>query len=179
MLWPERREKDPVIGSKVPFPSKIDRTDAKSWIEIPKSFQPNLLVGLLNLGKLLFPWAVDQNGGLKIGPLPKGMPIGLLTNLDLDPGDGTLAQRLHRDELFAELAKHAKTDFKNAQNLSDDQLQSAFNNLTDTLLKLSKCPDLIVNRGHYFGTDMLDSKENEPGLSDSDKNALIAFLKTF
>jgi hypothetical protein len=44
------------------------------------------------------------------------------------------------------------------------------------MLELSKCPDFIVNRGHYFGTDY--SKE-EPGLSDSDKNALIALLKTF
>ncbi len=179
MLWPERREKDAVIGAKVPFPSKIDRTTAKSWIEIPKSFQPDVLAGLLDLGKLLFPWAIDQNGGLKIGPLPEGMPIGLLTNLDIDPGDGTLGQRLHRDKLFLELAVHAKSDFRQAQNLSDTQLQTAFNNLTDTLLQLSKCPDLIVNRGHYFGTDMLDPKENEPGLSDSDKNALIAFLKTF
>jgi hypothetical protein len=34
---------------------------------------------------------------------------------------------------------------------------------------VSNCPDFEVNRGHDFGTD----------LSDSDKNALIAFLKTF
>ena len=39
----------------------------------------------------------------------------------------------------------------------------------DELLGLSKCPDLIVNRGHYFGRD----------LSDADKRALIGFLKTF
>ncbi len=37
------------------------------------------------------------------------------------------------------------------------------------LLSVSKCPDFIVNKGHYFGTN----------LSDSDKNALIEFLKTF
>jgi hypothetical protein len=39
----------------------------------------------------------------------------------------------------------------------------------DEMLALSKCPDLIVNRGHYFGRD----------LSDEDKRALIGFLKTF
>ena len=40
----------------------------------------------------------------------------------------------------------------------------------------------MVNRGHYFGTDMLKDTEDfpgEPGLSDSDKKALIEFLKTF
>ena len=45
----------------------------------------------------------------------------------------------------------------------------------DDLLAVSKCPDFIVNRGHYFGTEYF---KEEPGLSDSDKHALIAFLKT-
>ena len=39
----------------------------------------------------------------------------------------------------------------------------------DRLLALDKCPDLIVNRGHYFGSN----------LEDADKRALIALLKTF
>jgi len=34
----------------------------------------------------------------------------------------------------------------------------------------------VVNRGHYFGTSQL---QEEPGLSDDDKRALIEFLKTF
>jgi hypothetical protein len=37
----------------------------------------------------------------------------------------------------------------------------------------------VVNRGHYFGTDQLNKDENERGLSDEDKRALIEFLKTF
>jgi hypothetical protein len=43
-------------------------------------------------------------------------------------------------------------------------------------MDLSKCPDYIVNRGHYFGTSFF---QEEPGLSDAEKNALIEFLKTF
>jgi hypothetical protein len=43
-------------------------------------------------------------------------------------------------------------------------------------MALSKCPDLIVNRGHYFGTSY---STEEPPLSDDDKRALIEFLKTF
>ena len=57
------------------------------------------------------------------------------------------------------------------------------------MLALSKCPDFVVNRGHYFGTaefnrqDGLSADEKafgkEPELDDADKRALIAFLKTF
>jgi hypothetical protein len=43
-------------------------------------------------------------------------------------------------------------------------------------MDLSKCPDYVVNRGHYFGTSAF---AEEPGLSDNDKRALIEFIKTF
>ena len=46
----------------------------------------------------------------------------------------------------------------------------------DQMLALSKCPDFVVNKGHYFGTSLLTE---EPGLSDADKRALIGFVKTF
>jgi hypothetical protein len=44
------------------------------------------------------------------------------------------------------------------------------------MLKLSKCPDFVVNRGHYFGTNL---SPDGSALSDDDKRALIEFLKTF
>jgi hypothetical protein len=47
------------------------------------------------------------------------------------------------------------------------------------LLTLSKCPDFIVNKGHYFGTAYLPATEGELPLLDADKRALIEFLKTF
>ena len=40
---------------------------------------------------------------------------------------------------------------------------------------MSKCPDYVINKGHYFGTEYF---AEEPGLSDSQKRDLIAFLKT-
>jgi hypothetical protein len=42
-------------------------------------------------------------------------------------------------------------------------------NLVPDLLKISKCPDFVLDRGHYFGTT----------LPAEDKLALIDFLKTF
>ena len=53
---------------------------------------------------------------------------------------------------------------------------SLFTNLKDQLLSVSKCPDFVVNRGHYFGTRYF---KEEPGLSDQDKRALIEYVKTF
>jgi hypothetical protein len=188
MLWPEKREKDSIIGDKVrdpdlpgnPFlPSRIDRTTKNSYVKIRFGFLPRLLADFLKLDKLFLPSIEDQEG-LKIGPIPAGTPVGLLSNLDFDPGEHlSLGDRLKRDLTILKLKNRAKSDLKRAQGLPDDQLQANFNNLTDLLLDLSKCPDFIVNRGHYFGTDLLGKSEGEPGLSDPDKRALIAFLKTF
>jgi hypothetical protein len=55
------------------------------------------------------------------------------------------------------------------QGASDEEARKIFSNAGEQLFALSKCPDYVVNRGHYFGSN----------LSDGDKKALIAFLKTF
>ena len=52
---------------------------------------------------------------------------------------------------------------------SDEQARQVFSNVARPLYELSRCPDYVVNRGHYFGSR----------LPDQDKRALIAFLKTF
>ena len=52
---------------------------------------------------------------------------------------------------------------------TDEQARQVFSNVGEQLFALSKCPDYVVNRGHYFGSN----------LGDADKKALIAFLKTF
>ena len=44
-----------------------------------------------------------------------------------------------------------------------------------SLLAISKCPDYVINKGHYFGTNLFP---DEPGLSDDEKRDLIGFLKT-
>jgi hypothetical protein len=46
------------------------------------------------------------------------------------------------------------------------------------MMKLSKCPDYIVNRGHYFGTSYF-TREKDIALTADQKKALIEFLKTF
>jgi len=182
MLWPETREKDsdPTVAQKLgPLPSRIDRTTADSYVSIPYGFQPDALADFVKFDQVFLRTVKDSNG-LKIGPIPKGTPVGLLANLDLDPGERlSLKDRIKRDALILKLATLAKVDLKTAQGLEGDQLRQHFANLTDTLLQLSKCPDFIVNRGHYFGTDFKYEENQAPGLSDRDKEALIAFLMTF
>ena len=39
MLWPERREKDALLGDKIP--GKIDRTTARSWLRLPARVLPD------------------------------------------------------------------------------------------------------------------------------------------
>jgi hypothetical protein len=59
---------------------------------------------------------------------------------------------------------------------SDEELRKIFANAKEPLMKLNKCPDFVVNRGHYFGNKQIG---DEPALSDDDKSALIEFIKTF
>ncbi len=55
------------------------------------------------------------------------------------------------------------------QKLDDHAAKKVFAHLSPKLIKANKCPDFIEDKGHYFGTN----------LSDSDKRALIEYLKTF
>ena len=76
-----------------------------------------------------------------------------------------------------------------ADDSADDaSLRAHYANLREPLMKLSKCPDFMVNRGHYFGTAQFNQRAGmtadergygtEPVLADPQKRALIAFLKT-
>ena len=174
MLWPEKRDKDPVLGDKVP--GLIDRTTASSYLRVPVGYLPPFAPDLAPLLKALAP-AVVGKGGLEIGPIPKGTPVNLLANLNVLPDSQTLPQKLAHDQQLLELLVKIKHDLLALPaNATDEQATAVFKNLAGPMLALSKCPDFVVNRGHYFGTDRF---KEEPGLSDADKRALIEFLKTF
>ncbi len=174
MLWPERRDKDSLLPDKLP--GTIDRTTQQSFITIPGGFVPPSLRPLLSPGSRFLP-AVFGDDSIRIGPIPKGTPVDLLANLDL-LGEGVpLAQRPARQERVIKLLVKLKLDLASLPaNASDEQAKQVFANLVPEMLALSKCPDYVANRGHYFGTSYF---AEEPALSDSDKRALIEFIKTF
>ena len=173
MLWPETREKDSLLPQ---LPGTIDRTTETSYLTIPAGYLPDLLGPLLGVGHRLLP-AVFGEGEVRIGPIPKGTPVNLLANLDL-LGEGLEGdQKLQHQKRVADLLLKMQHDLAALPaGATDDDAKRVFANLVPDLLALSKCPDYIVNRGHYFGTSEFSE---EPGLSDDDKRALIAFLETF
>jgi len=110
-----------------------------------------------------------NDGGLEIGPIPSGMPVGLLSNLSPLPETDDLQERLAHDRDILKLLVTLIRDLKALPHgATEAQARQVFMNLAEPLFRLSKCPDYVVNRGHYFGAT----------LSDTDKLALIAFLKT-
>lgn len=174
MLWPERRDKDSLLPDRVP--GKIDRTTETSYIRIASGFLPDYLRPLLSPLQRLFPAFVEDEG-LVLGPVPKGTPVGLLSNLDLlGEGLGPEEKITHQQRVLDLLLKMKHDLAALPANATDEEAKKIFSNLVPELLALSKCPDYVVNRGHYFGTSYF---AEEPALSDEDKRALIEFLKTF
>lgn len=174
LLWPEKRQQDALLAGKIP--GAIDRTTEKSYIRIQPGYLPDNLKPLQSTGQRLLP-AVFSNGGVVLGPVPKGTPVDLLANIDL-LGEGTTpAEKLRHQQKVLDLLLKMKHDLEALPpDASDDQLNKTFANLVPGLIELSKCPDYIVNRGHYFGTSYF---KEEPALSDDDKRALIEYMKTF
>jgi hypothetical protein len=123
--------------------------------------------------------AVFGDSGVDIGPIPVGTPVNLLTNLSLVSESGDTTDKFAQAKKALDLVLKIKRDLKALpKEASDEEARKVFANLRGPLLELSKCPDFVVNRGHYFGTSYFKDKD-EPGLSDDDKRALIEFLKTF
>ena len=174
MLWPEKREKDRILGDKIP--GVIDRTTERSYLRVSAGYLPSFLRPLLGPLERYLPWLVGE-GGIQIGPIPAGTPVNLLSNLELLPDAGTHEDKVKHGKEILDLLLAIRRDLSALPpGTTDEEARLKLQNLREPLLKLSKCPDFVVNRGHYFGTDMF---KEEPGLSDQDKWALIEFLKTF
>jgi hypothetical protein len=174
MLWPEKREKDSVLGDKVP--GVIDRTTTRSYLRVAPGYVPDMLKSLVGWGSRLFP-TIFKEGGIEIGPIPPGAPVNLLASMDLLSDGADLAGRIDHDRKVLEVALKLKHDLVAlGSNPSDDDARKVFANVVTPMMELSKCPDYVVNRGHYFGTSYFSE---EPALSDQDKRSVIEFLKTF
>ncbi len=174
MLWPEKRDKDAELGDKVP--GLIDRTTARSWLRVPVGYLPDAFATLRDPLARLFPALFRDSGFIEIGPIPKGTPVDLIGNLDVLSDSPDPIERLAHAAKVAGLLSQLKHDLKALPaDASDEVAKKVFASLGQQLYALSKCPDYIVNRGHYFGTDKFPE---EPGLSDEQKRALIEYLKT-
>lgn len=176
MLWPERRDRDSLLGDRIP--GVIDRVGDRApagysgqpaYVTVPAGYLPEFLQTTLSAQRRLFP-ALFTDEGVRLGPIPQGTPIGLLANLNLLSEDRDLTARARQFERVSSLMVRLLERLHGlGGNATSEQARAAFRDLVDPMLELSKCPDLVINRGHEFGRT----------LSDDDKNALIEFLKTF
>jgi hypothetical protein len=180
MLWPEKRQKDSKLGGAIP--GFMDRTTATSFVRVAGGYLPDALHKTLATGQRFAPWLFGE-GGIELGPIPAGTPVALLASLNPLSEDSDPIKKADHAARLLNLVVTLKTDLMRlGKDASDQQAEQVFANSVDQLLSLSKCPDLIVNRGHYFGTDFREPGEaadaRQPGVGDADKRALIEFLKT-
>jgi hypothetical protein len=187
MLWPEKRQRDAELGDKVD--GLIDRTDSASHLFLPVSFISALREKIGKDGDTLFSVLADADGNLVLGNIPKGMPVNLLANLrPLSETDDAGDRIKHYIQLLSLLVQLKERVLAAPTGASDVELRQHFASVRDDLMALNKCPDFVVNRGHYFGTAQFNDTAGltadeqafgtEPVLSDQDKRALIEFLKT-
>lgn len=167
LLWPERRagtegNTDGADGQS----TSLWRTTEESWLKLQESYIDSRALRRL-LRKHL---QTDPRTGARyfaFGPIPKGTPVNLLanTNLELDgPGKARKLARLLIDsvKVMKDIKRQGLTgDAATQRWLASDVVQDLYG--------LNSCPDFIEDRGHYFGTD----------LPDADKLALIEYVKTF
>jgi hypothetical protein len=144
LLWPEKRD------------NIIWRTSQECNLQLQAAVLPKLIRdGLQAVGK------IDPDGYFRIGPVPEGMPVNLLANVDPEADPVNLVKLcLKLKESFIKI-KAEHLDTAAAKELLRSEVAPA-------LWKVSKCPDFVEDRGHYFGSE----------LPDADKLALIEFLKT-
>jgi hypothetical protein len=192
MLWPEKRKKDIDVVRSLGLPDEralsdaqgyLYRTTAASCFIVPQGYLPDFLDYRWTRGLTSFLTGVTftEKGDLHAGPIPKGTPVNLVTNIQirLDPdsekgsirhvldllGLGLTTRRVLRD-VGSECTQAKLSDTEQLERVREAFVESG---LVDKLVSISKCPDYVVNRGHYFGKD----------LRDDEKEALIAYLKTF
>ncbi|MHA3771707.1 hypothetical protein ACXR0O_09245 [Verrucomicrobiota bacterium sgz303538] len=122
----------------------------------------SVLAALL-VGFLLY-FLNGRLGDLKIGPIPKGTPVNLLANInpDADPAELQHAFKVTLNTL-AEIESKRLSEAE-AQNLMRERV-------APVLMKVSRCPDFVMDKGHYY--------EWFNAMSDADKEALIELIKTF
>jgi hypothetical protein len=118
----------------------------------------------VNLLEAVLPnsWLNADYQGLDVGPIPRGTPVNLLMSLDPD------LKKI--DKVAPALMGLTRGLLEvNRRHLTGEEAYKVLAaKAGPALMAASKCPDFVLDRGHWFG---------EP-LSDGEKEALIAFLKT-
>lgn len=133
-----------------------------------------LLVGLVLIIGVFYLW---QKKEYRIGHIPKGTPVNLIVNLNGPEWATGTPER--KKLLWHALVGLQKAKKHKVRTLEDERLTVDGRPLVDILIELSKCPDLVLDRGHDFGiyeTPGLANGNKIP-VSVEEREALIEFLK--
>ena len=88
MLWPEKRKHDPVLGDKIPATDlRSIAPPSAATSACPADYVPELLRPLSARLHRLLPSLFGADGGITIGPFPKGLPVNLLVQSAADVGE--------------------------------------------------------------------------------------------
>jgi len=98
---------------------------------------------------------------LRVGPIPKGTPVNLIANINPAAPTSVLVDALSAAGRGMLRVQKDGLQGKAALDAFDDEAGMA-------LLRANKCPDFVLDRGHWFGE----------ALSPNEKTDLKAFLKT-
>lgn len=112
---------------------------------------------------------------LRLGPIPAGVPVNLISNINMEAKKTDLIKAVTSLIKAIHEVRKAKTA---DPALAPEKARDLFMSIAaEPLIKVSKCSDFVVNRGHYFGTQY--SQDKSEALSAEDKAALIEYLKHF
>ena len=111
-------------------------------------------------------WFTADYKGINVGPIPRGTPVNLLMSIDPD-------KRAQVAPAVIALLK-ASVQIQKQHLVGEEAYAVIAKQAGPALIAASKCPDFVLDHGHYFG-DVLDP---DPAKNDETKEALIAFLKT-
>ncbi|MEO5912963.1 MAG: hypothetical protein ABIS50_01935 [Luteolibacter sp.] len=132
---------------------------------IARFIHTGIVIGIIMVGFIAHQFingrlVVDgQITGVEVGPIPPGTPVNFLMNLN--PDSPNLPKAVV--SMFYGITRIKK------ENLEGEGAWKAFSDEAgEALMSASKCPDYVLDRGHWFGE----------GLSIDDKENLIAFLQT-
>jgi hypothetical protein len=117
-------------------------------------------LGSLALGIQLHQFVNGHRGPINLGPIPQGTPLNLIMNINPEAPAPNLIRAVSAMLRGILLSRRECNPVRALQVFEREAGQA--------LLEASKCPDFVLDRGHWFAE----------GLTDNDKQALKAFLKT-
>lgn len=127
---------------------------------LPRSIFIALTLASLAVAVFARGFVAGEHGGISLGPIPRGTPVNLIMNMNPEAPPGKLLR--------------GATALLRAIHLSDQEsgeeakLKMFEAEAGQALLEASKCPDFVLDRGHWFAED----------LTYEQKDQLKAFLRT-